>query len=107
MSDKESSDRRSFIKLCAGAAATAASYPETLIGSVGSGEFFNRTLLLDNTGHPLRASRLIQNQIGEFTTKNRVEKWGWLLHFLSDGLPRTTHPPVQFKCAGVLFDPQI
>ena len=62
MSDKESSDRRSFIKLCAGAAATAASYPETLIGSVGSGEFFNRTLLLDNTGHPLRASRLIQNQ---------------------------------------------
>lgn len=62
MSDKESSDRRSFIKLCAGAAATAASYPETLIGSVGSGEFFNPTLLLDNTGHPLRASRLIQNQ---------------------------------------------
>ena len=49
--------------------------------------------------------RLIQNQIGEFTTKSRVEKWGWLLHFLSGGLPRTTHPPVQFKCAGVLFDP--
>ena len=62
MSDKESSNRRSFMKLCAGAAATAASYPETLISGVQSGEFFNRALLLDNSGHPLRASRLIQDQ---------------------------------------------
>ncbi len=57
------------MKLCAGAAATAASYPETLISGVQSGEFFNRALLLDNAGHPLRASRLTpKSKVTYFST---------------------------------------
>ena len=62
MSSKGSSDRRQFMKLCAGAAATVASYPEALMGSVKHGEFFGRVQLEDADNQPLKASNLVAEQ---------------------------------------------
>ena len=62
MERRTATDRRQFIKVCATAAATVASYPETLIGSVNQGQFFNRVQLRDENDTPLKANNLITDE---------------------------------------------
>ena len=62
MTRKTETDRRRFIKVCATAAATVASYPETLVASVSQGQFFNRVQLLNEDDTPLRAGNLITDE---------------------------------------------
>ena len=62
MTRKTETDRRRFIKVCATAAATVASYPETLVASVSQGKFFNRVQLLNEDDTPLRAGNLITDE---------------------------------------------
>ncbi len=62
MHRKTGTDRRQFIKVCATAAATAASYPESLIASVAEGQFFNRVRLHDENGNPLTSSQLLTDE---------------------------------------------
>jgi len=58
MSTKTPSDRRQFMKLCAGTAAAVAGYSESLVGATQPGEFFQRVKLLDDQRKPLLASAL-------------------------------------------------
>ena len=62
MQRKTGTDRRRFIKVCATAAATVASYPETLVASVSQGQFFNRVQLRNEDNTPLRAADLVTDE---------------------------------------------
>ena len=62
MERRTTTDRRQFIKVCATAAATVASYPETLLGAVNQGQFFNRVQLRDENDVPLKASNLVTDE---------------------------------------------
>ena len=62
MKRKTETSRRRFIKVCASAAATVASYPETLVASVNQGQFFNRVRLVQEDDTPLKAGDLITDE---------------------------------------------
>ena len=62
MQRKTRTDRRDFIKVCATAAATAATYPETLLASVAEAQFFNRVRLDDEEGNPLSSAQLLTDE---------------------------------------------
>jgi Rieske Fe-S protein len=62
MSEKAPTDRRQFMKLCATTAAAVAAYPDSLVGAIKQGEFFNRVKLLDQERKPLMANSLVVDE---------------------------------------------
>ena len=58
MTNKASVGRRQFVKLCASTAAAVAAYPESLVGAVKHGEFYEKVQLHDQDDNPLRANML-------------------------------------------------
>ena len=58
MTTKTSVGRRRFVKLCASTAAAVAAYPDSLVGAVNHGEFYEKVQLHDDENNPLQASAL-------------------------------------------------
>ena len=58
MTTKKSVGRRRFVKLCASTAAAVAACPDSLVGAVNHGEFYEKVQLHNHENSPLRASAL-------------------------------------------------
>ncbi len=62
MKKEAPTDRRGFVKLCASAAAAIAARPNSLVGAVKHGEFYQRVQLRNQDDTLLRASTLKHNE---------------------------------------------
>jgi Rieske Fe-S protein len=62
MTSKTSVGRRRFVKLCASTAAAVAACPDSLVGSVKHGEFYEKVQLHDHENNPIRASALVPDK---------------------------------------------